>query len=77
MQYDIHPGAEGRRAGGAGLLCGRCNSDDLAHQWQGFGDGTRHIRVTCRTCNRFVRYAAQTAENVARAEAEGTWESAS
>lgn len=76
MQYDIDHGADGRRAGGAGLSCGRCGSDDLARQWQEFADGKRHIRVTCLACEAFVRYAAQTSENVARADAETPWESA-
>lgn len=57
--------------------CSRCGGDDLIIQWQTFSNGTRHIRVDCRRCGAYVRYAPQTAENVALADAATTAGSAS
>jgi predicted nucleic-acid-binding Zn-ribbon protein len=51
------------------IVCRRCDTTEVLLCWQRFADGTRHIRVTCRRCGRFVRYAAQTSENVACADA--------
>jgi hypothetical protein len=48
--------------------CGETSPPKLS--WQPFVDGTRHIRVTCGGCGRFIRYAAQTPEVVAAAHAE-------
>lgn len=61
---DQHPSIPDR------VSCGRCGSHDVAFRWQVFANSTRHIRVTCRRCGRFVKYAPQTASNIERANAE-------
>jgi hypothetical protein len=44
----------------AGLVCGGCGASRFTTSWQTFRDGSRHIRVDCGACHRFVRYARQT-----------------
>lgn len=70
MRHDEHFDAANRTS--AAACCARCGQDDLTLRWQTFANGTRHIRVDCRHCGAYVRYAPQTAENVARADAAAT-----
>src|SRR5262245_34340932 len=54
--------------------CSRCKSPDPPDlRWQRFADDTVHIRATCRKCGH-VSYAAQTAANVATANANRPFE---
>ncbi len=52
------------------IQCARCGSTEVSFRWQTFANGTRHIRVTCRRCCRFIKYAGQTRASVKRANAE-------
>lgn len=51
------------------VSCDRCGATDFTVRWQTFANGTRHIRVNCGRCGAYVRYAPQTTENIARADA--------
>lgn len=51
------------------VSCDRCGGTDFTFRWQTFANGTRHIRVNCGRCGAYARYATQTAENIARADA--------
>ena len=53
----------------ADLRCPRCGGTDLTFRWQTLANATRHIRVNCGRCGAYVRYAPQTTENIARADA--------
>ena len=57
--------------------CDRCGGTDFTVRWQTFANGTRHIRVNCGRCGAYVRYAPQTTENIARADAAASMERAS
>lgn len=52
------------------ITCPQCCSQSLLMTWQTFANNTRHIRVTCRRCGRFVRYATQCPDNIRRADNE-------
>jgi len=41
-------------------------------EWRTFGNGTRHISVTCTDCGRWIRWAPQTEEAISRTRPEGT-----
>ena len=67
MQDDMRPLADPRRDPNS--PCSHCGSAAAAYRWQTFANGTRHIRVNCGRCGAYVRYAPQTTENIARADA--------
>jgi hypothetical protein len=50
------------------LTCPRCGRQDVRLTWQTCRDGRRHLRVGCRPCGAFIKYAEQTPLNAARAE---------
>jgi endogenous inhibitor of DNA gyrase (YacG/DUF329 family) len=41
-------------------------------EWRTFGNGTRHISVTCSDCGKWLRWAPQDEEAISRARPEGT-----
>lgn len=67
MRNDMRLDADARRH--TDPSCSRCGATGFDFRWQTFANGTRHIRVDCRRCGAYVRYAPQTAENVALADA--------
>lgn len=51
--------------------CRRCGSRALRYSWQPTAGGRfRAIRVTCRSCNRFISFVGQTPENCHMADIE-------
>jgi hypothetical protein len=46
----------------AGVACPQCGAAEFRTYWQTFADGSRHVRVDCARCKKFVRYAKQTAD---------------
>jgi hypothetical protein len=48
--------------------CPACGSGDFRFAWQEFANGTRHIRMTCRACGRFIKYQPQLPWAVAEAD---------
>lgn len=46
--------------------CPRCGTCETRVNWQTFTNGTKHLRESCACCDRYVRYAKQTAENISR-----------
>lgn len=75
MRNDMRPAADSRRD--PDPSCRRCDATAFGFRWQTFANGTRHIRVNCGRCGAYVRYAPQTAENIARADAAASMERAS
>jgi hypothetical protein len=43
----------------SGLCCPRCRGAEFTTCWQLFQDGTRHARLDCARCRRYVRYLPQ------------------
>ena len=43
----------------AGMVCPRCQATTFKTTWQTFADQTRHVRLSCAVCGRFVRYLRQ------------------
>ena len=41
------------------LACKCCRANDFDFSWQNFANDARHIRVSCRRCERFVKYLPQ------------------
>jgi hypothetical protein len=39
-----------------GVVCPRCRGTRFKTTWQVFSDGSRHVRMTCAACNKFMRY---------------------
>lgn len=52
-----------------GATCKRCGSTTFTTSWQVFADGTKHVRMSCGTCQAFIRYLPQ--RNGDRAERAG------
>jgi hypothetical protein len=53
--------------------CAKCGNKTFGLRWQLFANGTRHIRVECGRCDRFVKYLRQTpAALLAVRQYEGT-----
>lgn len=69
---DLPRSMDERLASAAEGTCPRCGSHELKFCWQTFINGTRHIRVTCVRCHRFIKYAPQTAINIGRADSESS-----
>jgi hypothetical protein len=42
-----------------GPACRGCRGTEFRTSWQRFKDGTRHVRMDCAGCRRFVRYLKQ------------------
>ena len=54
--------------------CQTCGSTEGSiYQWQKFSNGTRHVRESCKTCGKYIRYAPKTEEIVAAADARGEY----
>jgi len=43
------------------IECPSCGEkeEELRYSWQVFSNGKKHIRVECKNCMRFIRYAPQ------------------
>jgi hypothetical protein len=62
----------------AGIACSGCNGTTFKTSWQTFANGTRHLRMDCAECGRFVRFTKQTPAALSaavEAEAEKATES--
>lgn len=53
MEQKRKPVADARTAG---ITCPGCGEAEFTVSEQRFKDGTQHVRVDCRNCQRFVRY---------------------
>jgi hypothetical protein len=42
-----------------GLTCPTCGVARFVTSWQTFANGTRHVRLSCGPCGRFIRYLKQ------------------
>jgi hypothetical protein len=42
-----------------GLVCPGCRATTFTTRWQTFSNGTRHIKMSCAVCGRFIRYLSQ------------------
>jgi hypothetical protein len=42
-----------------GVACGSCGGTEGRTFWQTFADGTRHVRLECARCKRFIRWLPQ------------------
>jgi hypothetical protein len=51
------------------LTCYRCGAADAPRlRWQTCSNGRRHLRADCAVCGAFLKWLAQTADNVALVE---------
>jgi hypothetical protein len=39
-----------------GLVCPGCRGTKFRTAWQTFKDGSRHVRMSCAACNKFLKY---------------------
>jgi hypothetical protein len=42
-----------------GLVCPGCKGTAFKTSWQVFRDGTKHARMSCAACRKFIRYLKQ------------------
>jgi hypothetical protein len=42
-----------------GITCPSCNGSRFKTAWQRFKDGSRHVRMSCAGCGKFIRYLSR------------------